>query len=1591
MSLTGTLQRRAYNYQDNTILTSFNLLAGRSSELYVKTMSKDMEFIESSVSSVDATHGLITLSSNSQSYSSDSSLRYSLGSYHIEVERFSGTIEKVDSYKESSQNFVELSGRSDISKLFGPIINKDTAFSEDIIYSTLSPYNTLSQIDSTNFTLALGATSLATGVNGADFDILPVAGNRLFTVNGYIGEVNTVSAGDPKTITLTSGALTKVYSEKIYVETDKNYMFNKALSSSHLTSVNPTSLSGSAGKGVFFTSGKEITMSDGSEGNDLVGSSINTNPKAIGYHINSPVSINEENEFQAKFVDEIGSESNSSFDTVNTLIDFEIVNTNTKEGITEIELAPYVPLTLGRQIPKYMNANDNQSVTAVGVLSARGGTVSNNILVTSTTSNDWINLEAGDAIFKLESGNYELLGVLRRIGRYASYGVKTAELHLDRGIDDYADGITIYKINQNYHELGFVNGKHLWAGKFISLPHPKNTSTGLVTLNHVNVHDTNEDISKKFGQPIYKLNSLASGVFNYDKRGASHVNSGVDEYLINTYIERMGLLNFLSEAYKIKPKTGSTNITIRGKTNTSDKHWFYDERGQADVFGSKHSDVIFHTDNLLSRYSIGIDRDSDNAAIFRKNGYENIDNSFLRLFIYINSDILPYSSLRKDSLFNGSKNVDNYNLLLLEDNSIKDNSIEDNTGNRIKLQDLNFQTLPISSSDFSTSSKRFGIMRLTELCVDFLYNPFNPEKELTTKYSTNTASYAYNGFQGTTTTNLGTINIATTNSLHGSGDTNKIHFTNPVSITNTHVIVDEEGNFIARKSGTTTSANEHTFTAAVRYTGVTGGIPALTTGNVFVQTTDNSHQVATILEGENFFGTRVTNPNNKHLGMILPPLSDFLATKGTRFDSSTAVTTPSDSEIVLPFSHPLSSISTQGSTVSENRVLGGFMANISTNGDYWEGTMAVALDRYDVVNGGRHKLEKGNVSGVLKTNEEFRIKAINPTLDHYYQTIKCDTNFKDFTDASDTSATNHTDELPFVVDGIVLGLKLRLWISSSSRTGNATITSSNGNIRKNTMSVSGKNEFLQFVDLTGCYLIEEKDDQDSSRVGTENSVTYMNDTFPNDIIYVISHEIDPATATTHYLITDKELTNDRAYRIMQPNEVCMYDFTPEDITFNLLSSRYTKVMNENKTYNIKSSYFYQEGIKDKRENEGFLSMYVVLDTDKQSDDDYLVIRNRSDIHDDILPKGNYSFFASDGENKRKINLEVSTGASRGKVSKITKPFFSKGIVSFSETFTVQTRGNLNIEPTRACIGTTATIANETEELINELMEENDIVFDLENQDYPLYLAPNYQGVDLFSAINFLLEQKDLTLFEENGTFKIKDRLANDFFKGIVLNETGEYQIFDFEESKNMFNFYNQITVYGRNHKKIRKDIRSINDVGLKAFEVFNAELTTQEDVNKEASALLKLHSSSNKKLKITVGHSKISQIKVGDIINVEIPRENIPLSQYMVLQIEYLLTGLMVLELGKYSKGLEDRFADLIIQNKKINSQLRNESFKESESLDFLEEVKINQLKLFVRKKIFPTTGFPLGFSIPLNTGTSPFGLASGSITYETLVDEELE
>ena len=150
-------------------------------------------------------------------------------------------------------------------------------------------------------------------------------------------------------------------------------------------------------------------------------------------------------------------------------------------------------------------------------------------------------------------------------------------------------------------------------------------------------------------------------------------------------------------------------------------------------------------------------------------------------------------------------------------------------------------------------------------------------------------------------------------------------------------------------------------------------------------------------------------------------------------------------------------------------------------------------------------------------------------------------------------------------------------------------------------------------------------------------------------------------------------------------------------------------------------------------------------------------------------------------------------------------------------------------------------------MINELLEQEEIQFQLTGTNTPVYLAPNYKGVDLYSAINYLLERKNMQLTEENDVFKI-DFNNNDKFTNIIINDSGEYLINEFEKQTTLFDFYNEIIVYGATHKATRKDIRSIQKRGRKNTEVVDGTLTTQGDVEKEQSDLLRLHSKFNQKV-----------------------------------------------------------------------------------------------------------------------------------------------
>tara|TARA_R110000823_G_scaffold39576_4_gene105666 strand:+ start:54 stop:1445 length:1392 start_codon:yes stop_codon:yes gene_type:complete len=450
---------------------------------------------------------------------------------------------------------------------------------------------------------------------------------------------------------------------------------------------------------------------------------------------------------------------------------------------------------------------------------------------------------------------------------------------------------------------------------------------------------------------------------------------------------------------------------------------------------------------------------------------------------------------------------------------------------------------------------------------------------------------------------------------------------------------------------------------------------------------------------------------------------------------------------------------------------------------------------------------------------------------------------------------------------------------------------------------------------------------------------------------------------------------------MQPNHTCFHSFGPKTIIPNFTTSAYTKKPREDSMYKDIKNYNLHNKQGDyltHHNNEGVQSMYVIVDPDSQTSSSHLVLRDAS--ASTLLDGLDHTMCVSDGDTTFKTAMSIVPNTnSIDNAIKFDKMKTIKGIASISETLNITVGSKLDTSIKRLSIGAVVSICNEAEDSINELLEENDIDFDLTTSDYPLFLAPNYQGVDLFSALNFLLQKKNKQITNEDGVFTIKDDNDSAYHSGIVISEDSDYQIYEYEKIKSTFDFYNEIIVYGNSHKGTKKDLKSIQKRGRKTLEVHDNKLYSQEEVDKHAYNTLILHNKLNtSRFKVKIGHQNISQIKTGDIVGFELKRENLPLNHYMVLEIRHELTGNMVLTLGKYGKNLEDRFAELLIDSKEIKSKIRQDEFSDNTlSYDFLDRVSIKPLKLIIRTRN-ASGGASLGFGTALNTNTSTLGYTGG-------------
>ena len=585
--------------------------------------------------------------------------------------------------------------------------------------------------------------------------------------------------------------------------------------------------------------------------------------------------------------------------------------------------------------------------------------------------------------------------------------------------------------------------------------------------------------------------------------------------------------------------------------------------------------------------------------------------------------------------------------------------------------------------------------------------------------------------------------------------------------------------------------------------------------------------------------------------------------------------------------------------------------------------------------------------------------------------------------------------------------------TSSAETGTGTIRDS-------------ANKWIEFVpNLTGCYLVSNdgvRIEDSNIKTGVNRWVTSMDDRMPNKIHYIVSHTIRTDSYSSeqngqfnkHILLIDNCDASDELgshYRIMRSAHVCLWPKSPTEIDLYKSTTKYTKKPNMDTMYDdIGDISYWEDGhLKGEKSagsyNEGIQSMYVVVNPDHTSTNNrFLVPRTIAGNHVSELfgnnkpfSDGSYNMLLNDGIEKNRRTIVITTGTKT--ISSTDYDYTSisygenlprkmSGIVSLGEIFTITSSQVVNLKDvTSASIGSSIKVGQDSEDIINDILETNKISYTKSDKEKLYITTPNLQGSDLYTAVDYLanLKNKEINILRNNIEIIAK---SNDFkYSGLEINEKdSNINVIEIEQNDSAFGFYNEVILYGNGFKSVRRNAKSIREVGKVTYEEFDDTLYSQTEVEERAQSLLTLFTVNTKRVTVKCSDTNLELIKAGDIIVIDFPSEHIPRSYYMVLEIRYNTMGQLELECGGYTKTLDNHLASIILSQKKISSYLRKSKFKSLEVDDiYYDSMRLKPIKLSMTRQV--TQG---NTAAGLNTQASvDTTQAIGNLTNEDVLWEE--
>jgi len=196
---------------------------------------------------------------------------------------------------------------------------------------------------------------------------------------------------------------------------------------------------------------------------------------------------------------------------------------------------------------------------------------------------------------------------------------------------------------------------------------------------------------------------------------------------------------------------------------------------------------------------------------------------------------------------------------------------------------------------------------------------------------------------------------------------------------------------------------------------------------------------------------------------------------------------------------------------------------------------------------------------------------------------------------------------------------------------------------------------------------------------------------------------------------------------------------------------------------------------------------------------------------------------------------------------------------------------------------------------------------------PFILNTNFNEQDIFSSVNYLAAKRQLDYTFKDNKIKINDMNNYNSKRQFSLKYKDGANLISVDSNKSLFDKANKIVVIGDNVKaeveiptKIKRTIKYVD-----------SNIKNTEEARIKAHNLLELHRKGYKKIKLTMEKTGFELMKAGDIIALDFPNHNIPADDYIVFEIENVMSSITTITVGTFNKTIAERLTEIGLSQSK--------------------------------------------------------------------------